>query len=349
MSFSFSSARRLVARLAVRVAARVAAQCGLAAGLLVAAGVASAQAQTTSAAQLPIADAHFHLMRFMKPEELKERMDRHNIPWVVSAGAFGGGGVGNPWLRDQSVKELLGDRWIPAVGGFDFYWGEKTDGTRYLTDPNNARRLQDMRKFDSMLSFGDGHYAIAETLPNATTSSADPLYQRRVPTNAPFFTEMLALAAKYKIPLGMHMQWHPASVAELEALAASNRDGTIVLMHCGKDATARDIRPILEKHPNIYCDLSYRSPPQETHNDPARTIFWPKGLFRKAGIKPEWKQLIEDFPDRFMVGVDDVHDWKQYDQVVEAIRTGVLEQLSPETAEQVAWKNAVRLFRLKPL
>jgi hypothetical protein len=31
------------------------------------------------ASQLPIADVHFHYMGFMSPQELRSRMDKHNI------------------------------------------------------------------------------------------------------------------------------------------------------------------------------------------------------------------------------------------------------------------------------
>jgi adenine deaminase len=64
-------------------------------------------------------------------------------------------------------------------------------------------------------------------------------------------------------------------------------------------------------------------------------------------MKDDWRQLIEDHPDRFMVAIDDVGTWDIYDQTVIAIRQGVLAKLSPATAEKVAYKNAVRIFRLK--
>ena len=67
---------------------------------------------------------------------------------------------------------------------------------------------------------------------------------------------------------------------------------------------------------------------------------------RSAGLKPEWLQLVEDHPDRFMVAIDDVTSWEQFDEVVTAIRTGLLDKLTPATAEKVAFRNAVRVYRL---
>lgn len=54
----------------------------------------TAQAQQpaagTQADTLPLADVHFHLMWFMTPQELKDRMEQHHVRWVVGAGGHRG-------------------------------------------------------------------------------------------------------------------------------------------------------------------------------------------------------------------------------------------------------------------
>jgi hypothetical protein len=47
------------------------------------------------------------------------------------------------------------------------------------------------------------------------------------------------------------------------------------------------------------------------------------------------------------VGVDDVQNWDEYDEVVATIRQGLLAALTRPVAEQVAWRNAARLFHLE--
>ena len=37
--------------------------------------------------------------------------------------------------------------------------------------------------------------------------------------------------------------------------------------------------------------------------------------------------MIEQYPNRFKVGSDGVHDWVQYDEVVRSIREGLLANL----------------------
>jgi predicted TIM-barrel fold metal-dependent hydrolase len=317
---------------------------------VLAAALHAGATEPVNPASLPIADAHFHLMRYMTPEELLLNMNKHNIRWVVSAGAQGlvPNGPPNPWLRDAAAAELIKERYLAAAGWGEMVRGERDHGVKIYTDELSPPRNDLFRRMKEQLA--TGQRVIAETFPNAQTSSVDPLRQRRLPTDSPYFREIFDIAKQHSIPVPMHMQWHPDSAAQLEKLLASDRQGVIVLSHCGKDTVANDIRPLLERNPNLFCDLGFRSPPQsekEGQRWPERIIFWGDSSFRKADIKPDWKQLIEDYPDRFMVAIDDVHSWDEYAGVVAAIRQGVLAKLSPATAEKVAYKNAVRIFRLK--
>lgn len=319
------------------------------AGVCLAFSATSQTGAADNAAALPIADAHFHFMLFMTPAELGERMRKNNVKWVVSAGAIGDPRTRrSPWMRDAEVQESLGRRFVPAAGGAETYRAEKDEGTRFFTEPQSPRRAQVIVAMENLLK--EGRRGIVETFPNAETSSNDPMRRRRLPTNAPFFHELMRLSVAYKVPVPMHMQWHPESVRELGEMLAAYPAGVVVLSHCGKDTAAADVRKVLEQHPNVHCDLGFRSPPQalqESQRDPRRTIFWGDGFLRKAGIKEDWRALIEDFPDRFMVAIDDVHSWDEYDEVVAAIRGGVLAQLTPAAAEKVAYRNAVRIFRLE--
>lgn len=316
----------------------------------------SAHAQTgpSDAASLPIADVHFHYLAFMTPDELRARMDKHRIAWTVSAGAQGAGGAAgspgakNPWIRDSELRNAIGDRFVPAVGGPETFQGERREGTALYTDPKNAWAVATVERIDELLK--QDRRALTELFPNAENSSMEPMRRRRLPTNAPFFKEMMRLGARHKVPVPMHMEWHPESVAQLSDLLQEFPEANIVLSHCGKTSEAQDLRPFFQKHPNVFCDLGYRSSPQgenESRRDPRRMIYWGANLFRKADIKPEWLALVEEFPDRFMLAIDDVVSWEQYDQVVSATREGVLAKLTPSTAEKVAYRNAVRLFGLR--
>jgi hypothetical protein len=302
---------------------------------------------TSTAATLPLADVHFHLMTFMTPADLKAHMEKNNIQWTISAGAISIPDGANPIERDAGAQQLLGDRYLPATGLFETFHGERKVGVRFYTDEPSPEREDVLRRIAEQMAAQPR--VVAEMLPNAETSSALPIFRRRVATDGPYYRQLLAIAKKQGRPVPMHMQFHAESVQQLSRLLQDQPDGVVLLSHCGKDSAAKDVRVMLEKHPNLYCDLSFRGAPlatAESRQDPARLVFWGKSLFQSAGIKPEWRQLIEDHPDRFMVGIDDVHSWGIYDDTATAIREGVLAQLTPATAEKVAFRNAVRLFRL---
>lgn len=312
-----------------------------------------APAVLADASRMPIADVHFHYMGFMVPQELRARMDKHNIRWVVSAGAqgargaAGGAGLKNPWVRDAELKEELQGRFVAAAGGPETFNGERTEGTAFFTDEFNPTALATVARIDSLLKAD--RRTIVELFPNAESSSLEPMRRRRLPTNAPFFKEMMRLGTRHNVPIPMHMEWHPESVAQLSELLTEFPQATVVLSHCGKITVAEDLRPFFQKHANVVCDLGYRSSPQgenESRTDPRRLIFWSSSLFQKADIKPDWLKLVEDFPDRFMLAIDDVVSWDQYDLVVAATREGLLAKLTPATAEKVAYRNAMKLYGL---
>ncbi len=313
-------------------------------------GFALAQADASeNPATMPIADTHFHFMMFMKPEELAARMEKHNIQWVISAGAQGDAATRvSGWTRELDARAAIGPKYFPAVGLSETFVAERQERRKLYDDAENPRRDEVLAQIDRLL--GTGRHFISETFPNAETSSTIEMRRRRVATDGPFFQALMKFGEKYSVPVPMHMQWHPESVAGLSRLLTQHPSVTVVLSHCGKDTVASNIREIFDKHPNVLCDLSYRSLPQtamEGQRDPNRTIYWGSEALRAADIKPDWRQLIEDFPDRFMVGVDDVHSWAEYDSVVAAIRTGLLAKLSTPTAQKVAYKNAQRIFDLK--
>jgi predicted TIM-barrel fold metal-dependent hydrolase len=162
-----------------------------------------------------------------------------------------------------------------------------------------------------------------------------------VRADAPTLRAIFGLAAKHDKPLNVHAQWDRDTAREIEALADSQPAGKLIVSHCGSLASAADIRGAFERHPNLLCDLSFRSPPQlNAKNVAARAVF------DGSGVRGAWKQLIEDYPERFMVGLDDQHNWDAYDLTAQHIRV-LLSELSPSTAEKVAYKNAQLLFRLQ--
>lgn len=182
----------------------------------------------------------------------------------------------------------------------------------------------------------DAHFHV-----NARTSSPEPMVQFKVRADSPVLKALLDLAGKYKRPLNIHAQWDPDTAQEVEQLAASNRGAQVMLSHCGSTADAVAIRGLLERNANVACDLSARgAPPLKGGADRF-------AVYDERGIRGGWKQLIEDYPDRFAVGLDIPQSWEEYEAMVRAIHLGLLANLSPATAEKVAYRNAQTWFGLE--
>lgn len=62
-------------------------------------------------------------------------------------------------------------------------------------------------------------------------------------------------------------------------------------------------------------------------------------------LDPEWRKLFLAFSERFLLGTDTwvVSRWEAVVETAEFNRRW-LGQLPPEAAEQIAWRNAERLF-----
>ena len=95
---------------------------------------------------------------------------------------------------------------------------------------------------------------------------------------------------------------------------------------------------MLDKHSNLFCELSFRYPPVSKH--PSYDIF------SSSGISFSWRELMEDHSDRFMIGTD-AHRDKQFVDGIKTVRKGLLPNLKPDTARKIAYQNAQRLFKLK--
>lgn len=292
------------------------------------------------AASLPIADIHFHAMAFMAGNDLVARMDAHNIRWAGGAGAASQPPRLTGPQRDDEFQALLKDRYIRATGLSEIAFGYRDERDPFFTGTDTPVQKRVLETLEGHLRDGVAT-SIAEVHVNSRTSAPMAILNRKVPADSLLMKKLMDLSARYKAPLSVHMQFDADSVQQLQALLDAKPDGILVLAHCGKDTVAAQVRPILQKYANVFCDLSFRGAPQEKGRFPERIIF------SKNALDPAWRALIEEFPDRFMVGVDDVHSWGEYDQVVESIRLGVLARLSPQTAEKVAYQNGVRLFRLK--
>jgi hypothetical protein len=133
---------------------------------------------------------------------------------------------------------------------------------------------------------------------------------------------MIELARRHNLVLHSH-----SDADAVDRQFAQWPQARILWAHAGFDSPAR-VREMLRKHARLWCDLAFRS-------DHA-----PGGE-----LDPEWRALMIEFPDRFMVGTDTFTP-ERWPFVVEHARLARkwLAQLPPEAAERIAWRNGEALF-----
>jgi len=193
-----------------------------------------------------------------------------------------------------------------------------------------------------------------------------------VPADHPLLLLLADIAAEHDVPIDIHFDvvtkdlpvpdWlatanNPkvlhANLAAFERLLDHNPKAKICWAHVGSDNTGHwttDLsRRLLQKHPNLYMSLRL-GPGHVIENFP---------LTPARQIKPEWLQLLQDFPTRFVIGSDNFIAAPSFQggntanllvQRVPVTREWIpifLRNLPPDLACKIATDNALALYKLR--
>jgi Amidohydrolase len=116
----------------------------------------------------------------------------------------------------------------------------------------------------------------------------------------------------------------------IELLMAHAPKARLIWAHTGiGGAPVTRVRALLLKYPQLMGELSYRP-----------------GLTDADGrLSAEWKALLSEFPERFLIGSDTWINprWQAYEALMAQARTW-LGDLPPAAASRIAWGNAAQLF-----
>jgi hypothetical protein len=115
----------------------------------------------------------------------------------------------------------------------------------------------------------------------------------------------------------------------LTLLLGHNARAKIIWAHTGFSTPPARVQELLEKHPSLMGELSYRG-----------------GITESGGaLSSEWRELFARHSDRFLLGSDTwINErWSGYDTIMQIYR-GWLAQLPAEQAARIAHRNAERLF-----
>ncbi len=250
--------------------------------------------------------------------------------------ALGGGGSLNLMIQ-QSIKE-----------------GRVTAAMEKKFD---ARALELIRK---------GAVGFGEMTAEHFSMKKDHPYEA-APPDHPLFLRLADLAAMHGLPIDIHMEAIPeempmpsrfqsppnpkilkANIAAFARLLAHNRKAKIIWVHLGWDNTKKRTialtRKLLTENANLYMSLRIASGMQE------RKVVKPTFPLGENGrLKQEWLALLQEFPDRFLIGSDEIIKSSNNHPSAGSIRStvGMLEQLPRELKHQIGHENAYRIYGLR--
>ncbi len=183
----------------------------------------------------------------------------------------------------------------------------------------------------------------------------------------PLFLQLADLAAKYDVPIDIHMEAIPIkmelpsrlksppnpamlkpNLTGFEKLLSHNRNARIVWVHLGWDNTGKRTvaltRELLSKHPNLYMSIRVAGGMQ-ARNVVSATF----PLDSDADLKQDWLAMFQEFPDRFVIGSDEIVLQNNQHPSAGSIKAtvGLLNQLPEQLRRKIGYENAYRLYRLK--
>ncbi len=187
------------------------------------------------------------------------------------------------------------------------------------------------------------------------------------PPDHPLFLRLADLADKYDIPIDIHMEAIPEetqlpsrlqsppnpqllkpNIANFKRLLAHNQNARIIWVHLGWDSTSKrtvDLtRKLLREYSNLYFSIRVAGGMQ------ARNVVQATFPLDSEGrVKEEWLKLFQEFPDRFVIGSDEIIQKGNRHPSAGSIQStvGLLQQLPLELQHKIGYENAYRLYKLK--
>ena len=178
--------------------------------------------------------------------------------------------------------------------------------------------------------------------------------------------KVIEFSGQKKFPVILHIELNDSAdkreetVRKLEELLVKYDSQSFVLIHLGQ-ASPKIAKELLAKYKNIFFLTSMASGfyqiftrgKEVHHQDGWETFFEVEGKnMQQHASNPfwrnEWRQLVLDYPDKFILGFDNVFagNWRNRYKVDIAIWRRGLARLEPNVAKQLACSNAKKLWGL---
>jgi hypothetical protein len=294
---------------------------------------------------LPIIDTEFHHGGGVEIESLIKEMDDNGVALIWLA----------PILKlgsEESLRlnELHPDRFVPTtVNGDSKKWhsGDKGFLNKLAKDVRSG-------KYFAMGEFEARHYP-------SSTNTRDV----HTPVDSEGMELVFKLSSETGIPFSLHHEAEDALLPELERMLAKYPKAKVIWDHVGRNRNydtwkkfrkADAVREFLSKYPNLYFDFLPSRPGSKYSYDGKGygKEGYVEGIMydyssENVSLDAEWKKVIEEFPERFVLGSDantggGLEKFEKYGRVTYIYRDIILKGLRKDVAEKVAFKNAWKLM-----
>jgi hypothetical protein len=156
---------------------------------------------------------------------------------------------------------------------------------------------------------------------------------------------VFSFAGDHDLPVFLHSNigsvWlrDPIYLPEVETAVKSHPKTRFVWCHAGISrridipTLTQQIERMLKTYPNLWVDVSW--------------VVYENDLLKNGTPNPQWVNLIEEFPDRFLIGTDKVGHFADYPSEVQKYYK-FLDTLHPETARKLARENLLAVLPKSP-
>jgi hypothetical protein len=300
-------------------------------------------------------NAHLHFLGNVKTELLLKELSKENTQAAIlmpkfysGGGPYDGKDISATDNQVEALQNLYPSIFFPLIG---LQRDQFCEGSSWGHDKViSAMEAEIVEKLSSGIYFGAGelkvvHWAYGkhQNLSKRNKNCSEVNHN----LDSPLVLAMLKQLKKFNKPLVIHMEATSKGVGQLKNVLQLG--AKIVWAHnCGR-ARPDIIRSLLNQFDNLSCDLANMDDRGFYGSGQPRVESFTYLIMRDGKLDESQKNLMEDFPNRFMVGSDVAHtegfEKHQVSKRLNRMRL-MLGQLSPATAEKIAYQNAIQIFEL---
>ena len=248
----------------------------------------------------PLFDGHIHYNRSVweaiRPDDVIDRLVAGGIQRAFVSST--------PTEGTEQLFERAPTRVFPLLRPYR----SPADRRTWFADPTLVPRLRERLESFPYLGIGEFHVFGADA-------------------STPVMRQMIELAAERGLILHAH-----ADEYAIVRIVKQAPELTVIWAHAGFDVPVERLAELLERHPRLLMELSYRG-----------------DIAPEGELSEDWRALFTKRPERFLVGMD-THvggRWAELDELAEEAR-GWLAQLPTGVAHRIAFQNAVALANGDP-